>query len=322
MSTLKPYPDSFQLQERDLGLLRALLECRVMTAAHAAVLHFNGRAEAAKKRLQKLKAAGLITERRRQVNEPAVLFLSRASLTLLAERGVTNAYPALSMPSLEKRSQVSDLTIRHELAVMDVKTTFHRALHGHAVFSIAEFGTWPRLYQFEAVTQAGMQTIVRPDGFVRVHEKERDGGLSEHCFFLEVDRSSETVDTLVSRAYAYLDFYKSGGFAERNSAPATAFREYPFRVLMVFKTAERRNNVAERLLAGVPPILTQVCLTTFEEVNADPLAAIWIRPVDYRDAIDGMAHENGAERFGYRRQTARDGHIEAIIKKQRLLVET
>jgi hypothetical protein len=321
MSTPKLPRDSFQLQERDLGLLRALLECRIMTAAHAAVLHFDGRAEAAKKRLQKLKSVGLLTERRRQVNEPAVLFLSRAGLVLLADRGVTNGYPALSMASLEKRSQVSDLTIRHELAIMDVKTAFHHALRGHAVFSIAEFGTWPRLYQFEAVTQVGIQTVVRPDGFIRIHEKEPDGGLSEHAFFLEVDRSTETVDTLVSRAYAYLDFYKSGGFAERNGAPAAAFREYPFRVLMVFKTAERRNNIAERLLSGVPPILTQVCLTTFEEATDDPLGAIWIRPVDYRDVVGGTAHESKAERFGYKRQTARDSHVEATIQKQRVLVE-
>ena len=52
-----------QLQDRDLALLRGLFECRVMTTDHATALYFEGKGEAAKKRLQKLKAAGFISER-------------------------------------------------------------------------------------------------------------------------------------------------------------------------------------------------------------------------------------------------------------------
>jgi len=47
------------LQKRDLALLRGLFESRVMTNDHATALYFEGKSEAAKKRLQKLKAAGL-----------------------------------------------------------------------------------------------------------------------------------------------------------------------------------------------------------------------------------------------------------------------
>jgi hypothetical protein len=35
---------------------------------------------------------------------------------------------------------------------------------------------------------------------------------------------------------------------------------------MVFKCAERRNNTTERLLQHNPPILTQGCLATLDEV--------------------------------------------------------
>ena len=77
--------------------------------------------------------------------------------------------------------------------------------------------------------------LVKPDGFIRIHEAEADDGLSEHTFFLELDRSTETLDTLVSRALCYLDYYKSGNFAVRNGGKPTAFREYPFRVLMVLR---------------------------------------------------------------------------------------
>lgn len=66
--------------------------------------------------------------------------------------------------------------------------------------------------------------LVKPDGFIRIHEKEKGDGLFEHSFFLEVDRSSETQDTLVARAGCYWDYYKSGGFAMRNGAARTAYR--------------------------------------------------------------------------------------------------
>ena len=75
---------------------------------------------------------------------------------------------------------------------MDVKTAFHSAIKKTTEFSIAEFSTWPLLYQFEAFRSGygGAQVLVKPDGFIRIHEKELDGGVSEYAFFLELDRSA------------------------------------------------------------------------------------------------------------------------------------
>jgi hypothetical protein len=50
------------LQERDIFLLRGLFESRVMTTDHATALYFDGKYDPAKKRLQKLKSAGLICD--------------------------------------------------------------------------------------------------------------------------------------------------------------------------------------------------------------------------------------------------------------------
>jgi len=52
MSAPKMPLHSIDLQERDFALLRGLFESRVMTAAHIASLYFDGKKEAAKKRLQ------------------------------------------------------------------------------------------------------------------------------------------------------------------------------------------------------------------------------------------------------------------------------
>ena len=312
---------TIQLQPRDITILRGLFESRVMTAVHIADIYFYGRKEAAKKRLQKLRAAGLIAERPRRAYEPAVLSLTKGGLLLLDEHGILAEYPAFSMNALEKRARVSDATIQHELEVMDVKAAFYAALRGHETFSIAEFGTWPRLYEFATTSSKGSDLLVKPDGFLRINEKEPNGGIVEHTFFIEVDRSTEIQDILVSRAFAYLDYYRSGNFAIRNGGTRSEFKNYPFRVLMVVRTKERRNNLVDRLLEHSPPILTFISLATKGEVRENTLRPIWISPIDYREALAKTASEpkqkNG--NGGHPRTTTRETQIEKAIKKTTLI---
>lgn len=284
-----------------------------MTGAHAASLHFEGRKEAAKKRLQKLKDSGLIAERPRRPFEPAVIHLTRKGFLLLEQHGILAQYPAFDLPSLEKRARVSELTIRHELDVMDVKAAFHQALRDSPTFSVAEFCTWPRLHEFVTARSDGRDILVKPDGFLRIHEREADGGLSEHTFFIEVDRSTETQDTLLSRIASYLAYYKSGGFAVAHGAPRSAYKEFPFRVLVVLKSAERRNNAVERSLSRNPPVLTQAHFTTLTEVLTDPLGAIWLRPTDYQTAMPRTSLADSAGT--YRRDQARDNFVEQQVPR-------
>ena len=86
---------------------------------------------------------------------------------------------------------------------------------------------------------------------------------------------------------------------------------------MVFKTSERRNNVAERLLRNNPPILTQIYLSTIDEVRSDPLAAIWVRPIDHRNAVIGTLFDSEVrrERLSYKRETARELFGEQRVRR-------
>ena len=90
---------------------------------------------------------------------------------------------------------------------------------------------------------------------------------------------------------------------------------------MVFKNAERRNNTAERLLQNTPPIFSQVCLSTFEEVKRDPLGSIWIRPIDYREATRGTPFDPDQRRqtWGYARQSEREHFVAQKVSKFRIL---
>jgi hypothetical protein len=317
-----PNNNSIALQDRDAKLLRGLFDSRLMTLAHAAAIFFDQRTEAAKKRIQKLKAAGLVGERARKAYEPSILFLTRDGFTLLRDRGLLHDVPALAWSSLENRLQVSDLTLKHELEVLDVKAALSAGISATPTHSVAEFTTWPLLSQFYASPGSGSAVLVKPDGYIRFRQEDDDGTF-EHTFFLEVDRSTETVDTLARRALCYLDYYQSGGFAERGGRPRSEFKDFPFRVLMVFKTAERRNNIAERLLTQRPPILTQVWLSTLKEVVANSLGPIWVRPRDYREATDGTPFTVAASSNSkvYRRQHDRQEFIESNVKKLRLLAD-
>ena len=59
-----------QLQERDVSLLRDLVESRVLTLDHIRTLFFADTKDMAKKRVQRLKAAGFLTERPRRIGDP------------------------------------------------------------------------------------------------------------------------------------------------------------------------------------------------------------------------------------------------------------
>jgi hypothetical protein len=311
---------SIELQDRDLAVFRGLLESRIMTAKHIAVLYFDGSRESAKKRLQKLKAAGFVAERVRRVNEPSILFLTRKALSELKAQGILSDYPDLSLASFEKRIPVSALTLRHELEVMDVKAAFYAAVRVRPQLTIAEFSTWPLLYQFEVRLDGyiGALRPVKPDGFVRIHETLANGDTAEHTFFLEVDRSSETIETLVRRAKLYLDYYRTGGFATQHGANPEDYKSFPFRVLMIFKNEERRNNVAERLVHCNPPILSLAWVSTFVEVIETPLDAIWIQPSDVREVTGESSSAYHIRSVAYRRQPRRETSIRERVRKRSL----
>lgn len=321
--TLSSKPEGIELQQRDLELLRGLYESRVMTLVHAALLYFDDKSEAAKKRVQKLKTAGLISERPRRVYEPSILALTRKGNQVLASHGLLSGFPQLSAAAVEKRARVSEITLRHELDVMDVKTAIVSGVRNTSGFQIDEFTTWPILNEFRASQPDGNVVTMKPDGFIRIRE-ETENSEFEHTFFLEVDRSTETQDRLGLKAFCYRDYYRQGGLALKNGRLRTEFEQFPFRVLMIFRTAERRNNACEMLLRLHPPILTQVWLTTMTEVAAHPLAAIWITSSDYQHALARTRFEalTMTAPLYYRRATDRDSLINSRAQKRSLLADS
>lgn len=310
-------PRSIKLQTRDVDLLRGLFESRVMTTTQIASIHFAGRAEMTKKRLQRLTAVGLIRRRQRARFEPAIHMLAKGGIETLRRLGIFHEYPLLDAAHIERRASVSATTLQHELAVMDVKTAIHHAANS-AGLALTEFTTWPLLNQFTVSDSKGLRVLVKPDGFFRLVKAQPSKDAREWSFFVELDRSTEVQARLIARARHYVEHFR----ASRLTAAGRDRR--PFQVLYILENAERRNNTAERLLSITPPILNHVWLTTFEEVTRDPLGPIWIRPIDYRDRLDDTLFDTRRIRPqpGYKRRTPRDRFVEGNVPKCCLLPQS
>jgi len=308
--------EGLDVTARDVEILRGLFECRILTVEQIAGLYFEDRQEAARKRIWKLKKADLVRERPRRAHEPAVLFLSRKALRLLIEQGHIADYPKLSVAAYEKRTRVSPLTLRHEIEVNNIKASFVKATRIVEGVSLPQFSTWPTLFQFWGYTRRGQRVRVQPDGFLRIRQCDE-----EYSFFLEVDRSSEAHWRIAEKIECYLDFYRRGGLALRNGRPKDDYKAFPFRVLLIFRNAERRNNAAEQLIAHQPPILNIAVLTTIDQVRTNPLGPIWIRPRDYREVIRGTPYDAipASDVAIYRRSTQRDAWIEKTVVHHALI---
>jgi len=289
----------------------------MMTLSQASALYFADRYQAASKRVQALKRAGFIGDRRRSVGESSLLYLTRKAFDRLTAEGKLTDYPTLTEEQFVNRSQIRPSTLEHELSVMDVRVAIHRAIATEANHRIDEFTTWPILSQFTADHPIQQQRVtVRPDGFLRIAEINVDEG--DYSFFLEVDRSNEVQRVLTEKLLCYRDFYARGGFALRCGGTADEFKTYPFRVLVVLQTPERRNNLAERLMNCIPPVRFQAWLTTLDEVLTDPLGTIWVCPLDYAHATANTiyAPEHWRGTASYVRRPERERLVEErIIKK-------
>jgi hypothetical protein len=291
----------------------------MMTLAHATALHFSGKYNAASKRMQTLRTAGYVGDRRQRVGEPSLLYLTKKAFDHLTAEGKLHAFPKLTAEQFARRCQIKPATLRHELAVMDVRVAITAAIRASTTHQIDEFTTWPLLSQFNAFHSSQRQRIVvRPDGFLRL--AEIDGEQNEHNFFLEFDRSNEVQQVLAEKALCYRDFYSTGGFAKRCGGGAEQFRDYPFRVLIVLQNRERRNNLAERLMNCTPPVKFQAWLTTLDEVLTNPLGKVWVCPLEYAHATAGTiyAPEHWRGMGSYVRRPEREKLVEERIIKRTL----
>jgi len=309
---------SVVLQPRDLELFRGLYECRILLQRHITAFYFQGHHASAKKRVQRLKSRGYLHEQRRFPSNPSIYSLTPKSFAALKQSGLLSSFRPIRCNALEKRLQISDATLAHEIQVLDARMIISTAFHSNSTRT-SLFQTWPVLYQFN-VAYNGEKALVKPDGYFRVI-RAVEGEIQEQAFFLEVDRSTESLGILARKAVCYAVYYKSGGYVKWRGKLPQQLKEHPFRVLFVVASEERRDNTARCLLQLQPPIRGQIWLTTWAELKANPLGDIWLRPMDYQQSFSATHYEISApQRYGqHRRQVTGNEVVEGPLLKLPLL---
>lgn len=269
---------SIVLQPRDCALLQGLFDSRLMTLKHAAALHFEGKIEAAKKRLQKLQAAGMIVQRPRRPQDPAVYFLGRKGYLTLKRDGLLDPAHDPGWVKLYKRQRIGDLMLAHELAVMDVKTALVTAIRTRPDLELVEISTSPDRHKFrivEAVPGTGggvrfRSLYAKPDGFLHILERCEDGTAADRFFFLEVDRGTENLGRLVQKARHYAQYYRKGEFAARLGHKREDYKRFPFRVVMIFNSSQRLANAASKMAGPSAGRKGQAVLVQMNDLVANP----------------------------------------------------
>jgi len=325
------------LQPRDFDLLLGLYHSRVMWREHIAALYFHGsmdpnkNLESAKKRLQDLQKDGLVVELRARARRPyqyAVYHIGVRGFRALQEHGKLDGN--LRWEKVARRAEVSEKTLKHELTVITVRSKLEPEINAQAGFVVEEFSTWPVFYEFKAryydfKLRRHHIAPFAPDGFFQILSEQPTPRM--HRFFLEVDLTKESHVILAQKADGYQNYYRSGDFAaqlKHDTGARERYKEYPFRVLMVVESAERRNNAADFMLRFTST-KESVLMTTLDELKRDPLGAIYVSPLDYYEATKGTPYEVTKEEWHpnrkYVRNVARDRFVEGVIHKNPLLVE-
>lgn len=294
-----------QLSDRDRLVFRDLIESRVMTLAQISALHFDGSYEYAKKRLQQLKAAAYVSERKARSNPgryfASMLSLARGGFAAVADEPFVR-HERMSWDDLRGRLDFSEATLAHEIEVIDMKVAFTQAIRAVPSLVLEEFSTHPRRFQFdtEHLERERIFTL-KPDAYARVVPR---GDGVERAFFFEWDRSSEARRKLGIKAWGYQRYFDSGAFAlwngvpdKRNGVPVEERDRYPLTPIFVLPNAERRNNTAEHLLQLRQPKTGKrlrrdaVLLTTHAEFLANPLGSIYLTLAGYREATAGTVYD-------------------------------
>jgi hypothetical protein len=249
---------SIQLQNRDFRIFQELQSCRFLTLAQIADLCFEGKREAAKKRLQKLQHGGHVRRHSPGMLHESIYIIRKRAHVLIAGNGYERSSFKRSIPPLA--------TLRHEILLRDFRTAIFRDAK-RAGIEVNLFTIKPEDLRFEIGNK-----VLRSDGYFEIHVK------NETCrYFLEVDLGTEAHSVIVERVWQYRELFK--GRLGRKGKSCTSF---PFRVLFVFTSDERLHLFLTRLHnTGMKDF---VMATTFSLSGQFACSSVWMTARTHRRA--------------------------------------
>lgn len=237
-----PDPPPIRLTERDLDVIQAVYEYRVLTTQHLQALFFPS-VHRAYERLSALYQHGFLDRRFLGVyidkmNTPILYVLDkRGAEVLQAQRGIEVEWSS----SLK---QVSTQFLEHGLAINQVRIAFTLACRAQAGFELVRWrGENDLKADYDRVTirtATGRSETVSliPDSYFVLNTP-----LGVAHFFLELDRGSMATKRFGQKVAAYIQYYRSGVYQQR-------YQTKSLRVLTVTISPTRLDNL-KRVTEGV-----------------------------------------------------------------------
>jgi protein involved in plasmid replication-relaxation len=205
---LAPLLDS--LGERDVAILRDLARVRVLTGGQLTRLHFNDLSVGNRERARRRVLARLVEHRLVATLEGRTIGGTRAgSSGLIHSLGTAGqrALPQLgadtytSSPTGRVRAPWTpgSLFLAHSLAIAELMVDL-RERERAGDLTLAHF-----VVESAAWHPDGHGGVIKPDAYVRIHRGE-----VEDCWWVEVDRATESIPTLRRKLLAYVEFARTG----------------------------------------------------------------------------------------------------------------
>jgi hypothetical protein len=213
-----------RLTPRDIEILKAVYECRVLTTVQIERLFFSSSASGkihtnCQERLKRLFHWGLLIrdeqgQRLSDGRKPLVYWLDQAGAIELAHRLDCEVEELDWRPGEYK---IGSLFLDHLLATNDIRVAITVAARRHT-YTLAKWID-ERVLRSPEMKDSVMidgpkgkkqKAAFIPDGFFIL-----DAGEHRYHQFVEADRRTETLETWKEKIQAYLEFYRSGKYQAR-----------------------------------------------------------------------------------------------------------
>ena len=229
-----PVSYSVAITPGDVDIFKLISEYRFLHREHISAL--TGRdSKRIHRRLYKLLDAGHLS-RIVLPQQKHIYALGKAALQVLVEEG------SADLELLDKRLRYHELKpffLNHEMMIVDFHVILSLATPG-SVLRLVSWREGSGLYDSVKVAdQNGLVKLpIRPDAFFTIEDSRRPVGANRFHFFLEADRATTRDHARFMQKIRGYWHYLERGLHERK------FGIKNFRVLVVTKTSERAENLA------------------------------------------------------------------------------
>jgi DNA-binding PadR family transcriptional regulator len=282
----------FELQDRDVELIQAVLENRFLTASLFKLLFPPDKAKTPPhvftaepkrsgtnidRRLSKLFHHSYLQRMRTEMGGEVYYALTSKGAQLLSERQLPLPLNLTLLTDWEEKNRsLSRQYIEHAVMVARFHTAMICALREHPTLRLDHYEREGKDLKAE-LKREGKTISVIPDAFFVLKDTTQPEGKQRTAYFLEADRSTMYLPRLLEKYTRYSLMYANRIHHEAFGIPS-------FRVLTVCKSKERASNILKLAAAeasAIPATYKNFFYFTTEEVYKDEMqnifAEIWKR---------------------------------------------